>query len=207
MQPSGGRKLIDWPAFKEPAYVSFISGGILVYITLNIPFYYISSFAITNGIAHGDLAFYLLPIITTGSVFGRIVPNFFAHVVGPFNIVIVCTVICGALMFALINLSNLGGLIVVALLYGFFSGAFVSLPPTCFVKLSPNRSLIGTRMGMGYAVMMIGNLIGTPIAGAILEDGGFNSVWILAGATSIAGGFGMLLSRNFQGGWKILVLL
>ncbi|RMJ28988.1 Major Facilitator Superfamily [Aspergillus sp. HF37] len=207
VQQSGGRKLIDWPAFKEPAYVSFISGGILVYITLNIPFYYISSFAISHGIAHGDLAFYLLPIITTGSVFGRIVPNLFAHKVGPFNIVFVCAVICGALMFALIDLSNLGGLIVVALLYGFFSGAFVSLPPTCFVKLSPNRSLIGTRMGMGYAVMMIGNLIGTPIAGAILEDGGFNSVWILAGVTSIAGGFGMFLSRNFQGGWKILVLL
>ena len=80
----------------------------------------------------------MLPVITTGSVFGRILPNIFANIIGPFNIVFSCTVICGILMFALINLSSLGGVIVIALLYGFFSGAFVSLPPTCFVKLSPD---------------------------------------------------------------------
>lgn len=207
VQPASGRKVIDWPAFKEPAYVSFILGGVLVYICLNIPFYYIQYYAISHGITHGDLGFYLLSIITTGSIFGRIIPNLFATIIGPFNIVCACTIICGALMFALIDLSNLGGVITVALLYGFFSGAFVSLPPTCFVKLSPDRSLIGTRMGMGYAVMMIGNLIGSPVAGAILQQRGFNSMWIFAGVMSIAGGLGMLLSRNFQGGWKILVRL
>ena len=144
------------------------------------------------------MAFYLLSIITTGSVFGRIFPNFFANQVGPFNIIFSCTIVCGALMFALVNLSSLAGMVVVALLYGFFSGAFVSLPPTCFVHLSPDRSLIGTRMGMGYAVMTIGNLIGTPVAGAILQNKGFNSMWIFGGIMSIAGGLTMLVSRNIQ---------
>lgn len=182
-------------------------GGILVYICLNIPFYYIQYYAISHHIARRDLGFYMLPITTAGSVFGRILPSLLANRVGPFNIVFICTVVCGAMMFALIDMSSLGGLIVVALLYGFFSGAFVSLPPTCFVRLSPDRSLIGTRMGMGYAVFMIGNLIGSPVAGAILQARGFNSMWIFAGVMSIAGGVGMIVSRNFQGGWKILVRL
>jgi predicted MFS family arabinose efflux permease len=202
--PSSKRKPMDLPAFKEPAYTFFVLGGLLTFISLNIPFFYIQNYAIGKGISADGMGFYLLSIITTGSVFGRVFPNFFANRVGPFNIVFLCTIICGALMFALVNLTGLAGMVVVSLLYGFFSGAFVSLPPTCFVRLSPDRSLIGTRMGMGYAVMTAGNLVGTPAAGAILQSGGFNSMWIFGGVISIAGGLTMMVSRNILGGWKPL---
>ncbi|KAJ5747706.1 MFS general substrate transporter [Penicillium nucicola] len=202
MPSTSKRKPIDLPAFQEPAYTVFVLGGLLNFISLNIPFFYIQSYAIDRGISAEGMGFYLLSIITTGSVFGRIFPNFFANKIGPFNIISLCTIICGALMFALVNLSGLAGMVVVSLLYGFFSGAFVSLPPTCFVHLSPDRSLIGTRMGMGYAVMTIGNLIGTPVAGAILQNEGFNSMWIFGGVLSIAGGLTMMVSRNIQGQWK-----
>ena len=203
--PSSKRRIIDLNAFKEPAYLSFVLGGTLTFISLNIPFFYIQYFGLKQEIATRELAFYLLSIITTGSVFGRIVPNLFANKVGPFNIISACTIICGGLMFALINLSSLAGIVIVALFYGFFSGAFVSLPPTCFVRLSSkDRSLIGTKMGMGYAVMAIGNLIGTPSAGAILQDRGFDAMWIFGGVMSIAGGMTMLLSRSIQGEWKLL---
>jgi MFS family permease len=193
---------MDLPAFKEPAYDFFVIGGLLTFISLNIPFFYIQSYGQEKGIPADGMAFYLLSIITTGSVFGRIFPNLFANQVGPFNIISLCTVVCGALMFSLVDLTSLAGMVVVSLLYGFFSGAFVSLPPTCFVHLSPDRSLIGTRMGMGYAVMTIGNLIGTPVAGAILQSKGFNSMWIFGAIMSIAGGLTMMVSRNIQGGWK-----
>ncbi|KAJ5811776.1 MFS general substrate transporter [Penicillium riverlandense] len=203
-QPSSKRKMMDLSAFKEPAYTFFVLGGILTFISLNIPFFYIQYFAVTKKVAADEVGFYLLSIITTGSVLGRIVPNIFANKVGPFNIVFVCTMICGALMFALIDLSNMAGVVVVALLYGFFSGAFVSLPPTCFVRLSPNRALIGTRMGMGYAAMTVGNLIGTPVAGTILQDHGFNAMWVFGGIMSVAGGLAMMMSRNILGEWKLL---
>jgi MFS family permease len=193
---------MDLPAFKEPAYDFFVMGGLLTFISLNIPFFYIQSYGQEKGIPADGMGFYLLSIITTGSVFGRIFPNLFANQVGPFNIISLCTVVCGALMFSLVNLTSLAGMVVVSLLYGFFSGAFVSLPPTCFVHLSPDRSLIGTRMGMGYAVMTIGNLIGTPVAGAILQSKGFNSMWIFGAIMSIAGGLTMMVSRNIQGRWK-----
>ncbi|KAB8204798.1 major facilitator superfamily domain-containing protein [Aspergillus parasiticus] len=200
--PSSKRKPIDLPAFKEPAYSCFVMGGLLTFISLNIPFFYIQSYAQGRGISADGMGFYILSIITAGSVFGRIFPNIFANQVGPFNIISLCTIVCGALMFALVNLSSLAGMVVVSLLYGFFSGAFVSLPPTCFVHLSPDRNSIGTRMGMGYAVMTIGNLIGTPVAGAILQDKGFNSMWIFVAVILIAGGMTMMVSRNIQARWK-----
>ncbi|KAJ5219520.1 MFS general substrate transporter [Penicillium chermesinum] len=178
-------------------------GGLLTFISLNIPFFYIPSYAQQKGIPADGMAFYLLSIITTGSVLGRIFPNLFANQVGPFNIILLCTSVCGALMFALVNLSSLAGMVVVTLLYGFFSGALVSLPPNFFVRLSPDRSLIGTRMGMGYAVMIIGNLIGTPVAGTILQSRGFNLMWIFGRIMSIAGGLTMLVSRSIQGQWSL----
>ncbi|RAQ64548.1 monocarboxylate permease [Aspergillus flavus] len=205
VKPSGRRKLLDLMAFREPAYTFFVLGGTLEFISLNILFYYIQYFAISEGITTNGLGFYLLSILTTGSVLGRILPNIFANLIGPFNIIFTCTVISGAMMFALVNLSSLAGVVIVAFLYGFFTGAFVSLPPTCFVKLSPDRALIGTRIGMGYAVMTIGNLGGTPAAGVILQNWGFNAVWIFGGGVSIAGGIAMMISRNFQGGWKLLI--
>ncbi|KAE8318201.1 hypothetical protein BDV41DRAFT_560961 [Aspergillus transmontanensis] len=170
-------------AFCEPAYTFFVLGGTLEFISLNIPFYYIQSFSISEGIATDGLGFYLLSILTTGSVLGRILPNVFANVIGPFNIIFTCTVITGAMMFALVNLSSLAGVII----------------------LSPDRALIGTRMGMGYAVMTIGNLVGTPAAGAFLQNRGFNVMWIFGGGVSIAGGIAMMMSRNFQGGWRLLI--
>ncbi|KAB8269047.1 major facilitator superfamily domain-containing protein [Aspergillus minisclerotigenes] len=200
--PSSKRKPIDLPAFKEPAYSCSVMGGLLTFISLNIPFFYIQSYAQGRGIPADGMGFYLLSIITTGSVFGRIFPNIFANQIGPFNIISLCTIVCRALMFALVNLSSLASMVAVSLLYGFFSGAFVSLPPTCFVHLSPDRNSIGTRMGMGYAVMTIGNLIGTPVAGAILQDKGFNSMWIFGAVILITGGVTMMVSRNIQGRWK-----
>lgn len=107
-------------------------------------------------------------------------------------------------MFALINLKSLAGVVVVAFLYGFFSGAFVSLPPTCFVKLSPDRRRIGTRMGMGYLVMTVGTLVGTPTAGAILQNRGFNAMWVFGGVMSMAGAGVMMVSRSIQADWRLL---
>ncbi|KAE8414656.1 major facilitator superfamily domain-containing protein [Aspergillus pseudocaelatus] len=123
--PSSKRKSIDLPAFKEPAYSFFVMGGLLTFISLKIPFFYIQSYAQGRGIPADGMRLYLLSIIATGSVFGRIFPNFFANQIGSFNIISLCTIVCGALMFALVNLSSLAGMVVVSLLYGFYSGAFV----------------------------------------------------------------------------------
>lgn len=62
-------------------------------------------------------------------------------------------------------------------------------------------------MGMGYAVMTVGNLIGTPVAGAILQRKGFNDMWVFGGVMSIAGALVMMISRNIQGKWEPLARL
>lgn len=60
-------------------------------------------------------------------------------------------------------------LIVISILYSFFSGGLMALPPAVIVFLSPSMAEIGTRIGMAFFVGSLGVLIGSPIAGAILD--------------------------------------
>ena len=60
------------------------------------------------------------------------------------------------------------GIVVFCLLFGFFSGSFVSLfVPVVAGALCPNLNGLGVRLGMLLVPSAVGLLIGDPIAGAI----------------------------------------
>lgn len=202
--PAGRRKIVDLTAFKEPQYTLFVAGAFITFMGLYAPFFYVQTYAMEYNITSENLAFYLLAIINTGSVFGRIIPNFVADRTGPFNMIIPCCIMSGVLSLCLIAVRSVGGLIVVCVLYGFFSGALVSLPPTIFVHLSPNRGMIGTRMGMGFAIVSVGLLIGTPICGWILNGSSFTYVWVFGGVCVVAGSALMIASRVAKAGPSLM---
>ncbi|KAI4728739.1 MFS general substrate transporter [Aureobasidium sp. EXF-10728] len=202
--PAARRAVFDLKAFTELPYLFFVLGGFLAFMGLYAPFFYVESYAITYNITSESLGFYTLAIINSASVFGRIVPNLIADRTGPLNMIIPCCVISGIIALCLIPVRSEAALIVECVLYGFFSGALVSLPPTVFVHLSPNRGLIGTRMGQGFSIISIGLLLGTPICGWILDGSGFAEVWIFAGVLIIAGGSLMFMSRFFKAGIKLV---
>jgi predicted MFS family arabinose efflux permease len=203
--PAKKRKLVDLVAFTEPAYVLFILGGMVTFMGLYVPFFYIQYFSTSTGVTDSNLGFYLLAILNTASVAGRIIPNFIADKTGPFNMIVPCGFAAGVIIFGLIGTQTVTAIIIISILYGFFSGTFVSLPPACFVLLSPNRGLIGTRMGMGFAIISIGGLIGTPIAGVILNANGWVAVWAYAGATATAGSLLMGASRMVRSRGKLIM--
>ena len=203
--PAARRKIVDIRAFKEPQYVLFVFGGFITFMGLYAPFFYVQTYAITESITSTNLAFYLLAIINTGSIFGRLIPNFVADRTGPFNMIIPCCVISGVLSLCLIPVDSVAGLIVVCVLYGFFSGALVSLPPTIFVHLSPNRGMIGTRMGMGFAIISVGLLLGTPICGWILDGSSFTYVWVFGGVCVLVGSSLMICSRVAKAGTSLMI--
>jgi len=203
--PAAKRPLVDWTAFRCPEFMLFVIGGFVGFMGLYTVFFYVQFYAITKHITNENLAFYLLSILNSSSVFGRILPNFVADKAGPLNIILPCALISGILILCLIPVNSVTGIIIICVFYGFFSGTFVSLPPTIIVHMSPNRGLIGTRMGMCFAMVAIGVLIGTPIAGAILSAANFTSVWIFGGVLTIAGAMIMGASRVVFKGWALMV--
>ncbi|KAA8574599.1 hypothetical protein EYC84_006041 [Monilinia fructicola] len=79
VKPAQKRKLIDLAAFKETPYLLFTIGLFFGFMGLNIPFYYISSYAIDDEIMSSNSAFYMLSTINAASIFGRIIPNYFCR--------------------------------------------------------------------------------------------------------------------------------
>lgn len=201
--PAGRRKLLDLAAWKEIPYSFFVLGSLVGFLGLYTPFFYIQSYAISTGITSPNLGFYLLAIINGASTFGRVIPNFIADRLGPFNVIIPCTFATGILCLCLIAAKSAAPVIVIAALYGFFSGTFVSLPATIYVHITKNRGMIGTRMGMGFACTSIGILVGTPISGAILSASSFMYVWLYGGLMTIVAGGLLCVCRVSKGGWKL----
>jgi len=204
--PARKRSLLDLPAFKIPAYALQNLGFFVGFMGLYMPFFYAQVYALTYRITNPDLAFYLLAIMNSTSCFGRILPNVLADKIGAFNVVIPCTLVSGILCFCFVSAKSSAALIVLMAFYGFFSGCFVSIPPTIIVQLSQDaREKIGTRLGQSFAVVAVGLLIGTPIGGAILDNRGFDSVWIYGGCLLCGGSVILALARIVFRGWRLMV--
>jgi MFS family permease len=172
VQPAAKRPLIDTSAFKEPTFMIFAVACFLGFMGLYIPFFYLPTFALAKvGGITADFSLYTIAIANAASTFGRILPNYIADKTVPLNIIAPCALISAVLAYAWIPIHTKGALIAFCILYGFFTGSFVSLPPTTVVTLSPNLGLLGTRMGMIFTFSGLGLLIGSPVAGSILGNG------------------------------------
>lgn len=204
--PPARRKLIDKTALTDKAFLAFCLSCFIIFLGLFQPFFYVQSFALAKKITNENLAFYLLSILNTASIFGRIIPNIVANKIGPLNVITPCAVMTGVLILSLLGVTNLGGLIVVILLFGFFSGSLVSLPPTIVVHLTPDRRFIGTRMGMCFMFNSIAVLVSTPIGGALIKiSNDYWRTWVFGGVLATIGGASLVLSRGFHKGWQLKV--
>ncbi|KAK9590933.1 hypothetical protein V6Z92_004016 [Aspergillus fumigatus] len=168
--PTEKRKLVQLSAFKDPAFVMFAVAMFLSFLGFYNFLFYVQSYAIDTGIVDANLGFYLLSMLNAGSTVGRIFPNFVADHTGPLNMLTPAVTVTAVLAFAWIGVHNVPGIIVLSVLYGLFSGGFVSLPPVVMVTLTKDIRDLGTRLGMIFATTSIGLLIGTPIGGAILSN-------------------------------------
>lgn len=208
VRPQQARALIDVSAFTDWPFVTFVVGSLVGFIGLYVMLFYISFYAEVRGITNSSLSFYLIAILNSTSMFGRTLPNALSDKTGPLNLIIPGAFICGILNIGMIGVHNVGGIVVMALLFGFFSGVFVALPPLLFVALTQDKSKIGTRMGMGFAVVGLGALIGGPGGGAILGTGEnmqWTGVWLFGGFANIAAGLIFVGLRFYKAGLKLKV--
>jgi MFS family permease len=202
VQPKQKRHLTDLSAFKELPYVLFCVAMFFGFVGFYGPVYYIQPYAIQKRITSENLGFYLLPMLNAASIPGRIVPNFLADHTGPLNVLLPCSTMTGILALVWIGIHNLGGTIVFSLLYGFFSGGFVSMPPVAIVTLTKDMRKIGTRMGQCFFISAFGLLLGTPVSGAILGSGNnWLGVQLFSGTAVMVTAVLLLWARIDVTGW------
>ncbi|KAI9041901.1 MCT family MFS transporter [Aspergillus affinis] len=173
---------------KEKTYMLTTVGSFLFYLGMFLPINYIQYQAVTYGMSD-SLAEYLVPILNAASLFGRIIAGWIGDKVGRYNTQIVTCLFSGIIALALWIPANQGApLIVFSALYGFGSGAFVSLLPAMIAQISDVRE-IGLRVGMEFAIMSIAAQVSNPIGGALIDHnhGSFRDLQIFCGVVLLAG--------------------
>jgi MFS family permease len=105
----------------------------------------------------------------------RLVPNYFADIIGPLNMLLPFTAISGIMMYAWIGVHSRATLFVFAAIYGSGSAGLQSMFPAGLSSLTEDLKKAGVRMGMGFTIVSFACLTGPPLAGALIQmnDGDF----------------------------------
>ncbi|KAJ6604009.1 major facilitator superfamily domain-containing protein [Mycena sp. CBHHK59/15] len=186
--------------FGDAAYMWGVVGTFVSLLGLYFPVIYIQLFSIQHNV-DSKLAFYSVAMLNASGAFVRILGNHLADLYGPFNVQMLCSFAaarssgrCSAFNVIMNSVSRHDGasLIVVSLLYGALSGAWLSLCFACFASLARGPEKSGSnspapphveitpvqssaRAGLALALCSMGTLVSAPIQGALLTD---RFVWL-----------------------------
>uniref|UniRef100_A0A0B7KQ44 Major facilitator superfamily (MFS) profile domain-containing protein n=1 Tax=Bionectria ochroleuca TaxID=29856 RepID=A0A0B7KQ44_BIOOC len=197
---------IDFKALTEAKYATTTVAVFLVEFAVFIPYTYISSYAIHMGMTPRD-AYLLNAFVNAGAVPGRALPGYVADRLGTFNVMCITATVCAVFMLGMwlpIDYLNVTAINIFAVLFGFWSGAEISLTPVCVGKMCHTKDY-GKRNGTTFSIASVGCLIGIPIAGAITEanSGSYNGLIILAGVVYAAATAAFLTAKLMATGWKL----
>ncbi|KAI1180072.1 major facilitator superfamily domain-containing protein [Nemania sp. FL0916] len=200
---------VDLKSLAEPRFAATALATFLVEFAVFIPYTYICSYAIHAGLDRST-AYLLNALLNAGAVPGRALPGYIADRFGTFNVMCATALACVATILAL--WSTAGGnrpaqVVSFAPLFGFWSGAAISLTPVCIGQVCRTEDY-GKRSGTAFFVASFGVLVGIPIAGAILErDGGeYLGLIVFAGTLYAAALVAFVVARGLSVGWRVAVI-
>lgn len=87
VKPPKARSIVDLSAFTDGPYMLLVFATLIGFIGLYVGIFYYSFFGQSTGITNASLAFYLVPILNAGSVFGRTLPNWLSDKIGALNVI------------------------------------------------------------------------------------------------------------------------
>ena len=131
-----------------------------------------------------EFSFYLVSIANASSGFGRVTAGFLGDKIGAVNASAPLTLVCAIMTYAWPFATTKGSLIAVAVIYGFCSGAYITLVPAPLVAMGDIHDA-GRRTGIATSAIALGAVAGPPISGAIIQNpDGFKTVSYYAGIVS-----------------------
>lgn len=100
--------------------------------------------------------------------------------------------------------SGVTGLYVFTCFYGLVSGAFQCLIPSTVASLTPEMSMVGTRLGMMFSTVSFAALTGPPIGGALQSamGGRYTGASVWAATATLICAVLICASRVAKVGWK-----
>ncbi|KIJ37797.1 hypothetical protein M422DRAFT_781574 [Sphaerobolus stellatus SS14] len=176
-------------------YLLAILGVFICFWGVFFPYFYLQLFAMIKGV-NTQVAFYTLAILNAAALPGRVLPNMLADRFGPFNVAIPLVALCGIMIFALFGVKTVASTVIFSVIYGFASGAFLSLCAPAIAVLARDPSEVGIRFGIAFFFSSFGVLMGNPVIGALLGNTfHWNRAIVWSGVSIMAGTAFLLLTR------------
>ncbi|KAA1469292.1 MFS general substrate transporter [Dentipellis sp. KUC8613] len=186
--------MFNFRVFRSPAFSFYTLAGFIGFLGLYTVLTYIDASALSQGVPE-SYAFYLVAISNAPSGLGRIVTGVLADRIGPMNVMLPMMAATGVLTFVWPFVHGTSGITVVAVVYGFVSGAYVGQSAAPLISLGDTAD-VGRRLGMYFTTMAFGALAGLPISGAINDaTGSYIPVGIYAGTVVMVAVVFMSYSR------------
>lgn len=188
---------IDVKMFKDTCFMLLATGSFFICLGIFTPFCYIVNYAEDRALVSQNTAFYVLSVMNAGGVFGRIVPAILSDKIGRFNLLMPTSFLAGVscLIFWMLA-KTIIAVTGFAAVYGFLSGAFISVITPCVAQIS-DINKIGSRIGALYTLISVPSLVGGPIAGALIQyqSGSYTGMIVLSGSSIIVGSLFILACR------------
>ncbi|KAE8308728.1 major facilitator superfamily domain-containing protein [Aspergillus transmontanensis] len=198
LPPRQSGPLVEWAAFKEPSYALFTIGMFLNFWGIYIGFFYIGSFARNIIGVSQSTSIDVLLVMNGVGLLGRLIPNLMADwYTGPLNLLIPCSLATGVVAYCWAAVNNPGGMYAFSVFYGLAAAGIQSLFPATLSTLTTDLKKTGVRMGMVLSVVAVAALIGSPIAGALIQlnDGQYLYAQMFMGSAVVVGAVTLFAAR------------
>ncbi|KAK5175732.1 uncharacterized protein LTR77_000871 [Saxophila tyrrhenica] len=204
LPPRKSDALIDWSAFREVPFTFFVIGLYFMVWDVYFTLYYISSFGVEALGLPFEKATVLLIIINGIGVPARVVPGYVADRVGQLNLLVPISWCLTLVAWSWLAVESIAGLYVWICFYGLMAAALQCLFPPTVAALTSDLRVVGTRLGMSFAVMGFAALTGPPIGGAIqgAQGGDYIGAQSWAAASTLLCSVFYSLSRMTRAEWK-----
>ncbi|KAF4973120.1 hypothetical protein FZEAL_9408 [Fusarium zealandicum] len=189
--------------FRSLPFLFTTIGVFMLEFSLFIPLGYISTYALHEGFGE-NFSYNLIPILNAASVLGRVLPGYYADVIGPFNVSIIAVILAVVASFCVwLPLGHTtAGVIIFTVLFGFSSGTSIAIAPVCIGSLCKTQEY-GRYYATAYTIVSFACLIGIPIGGSIVQANG-GEYWgliILTGAVYIGSVISLFMAKVSLLGW------
>ncbi|CAH0048213.1 unnamed protein product [Clonostachys solani] len=207
LPPRRSGPVIDWTAFTEPIYVTYVFGVFFFIWTVFYTMYYVASFGKqVIGLSQADAT--LLVTIINGAGFPtRVLIPMLADRLGVLNVVALSAAAVAAVAFSWLAARDVPGVYAFTVTYGLVNGGYQSLISTGVAAITKRLDMVGTRMGMCFSVASIAGLTGPPIGGLIQQAAGgewrWATVWAAVAALCCCGMH--VVARGLRAEWKLKV--
>ncbi|KAG2139240.1 major facilitator superfamily domain-containing protein [Suillus clintonianus] len=167
--PTGSYTAVARKCSREVPFILMTVGSTLFQIRSFFPVFYLQLDSVKHDIDI-NFSFYSLVIMNVACFIGRCTAGVIARYTGVLNFTIVSAFACSALIISMIALSNVAGVVMLGLAYGYFSGVYMALLVPLVTVLTPDLTELGMRIGICYTFISFSGLISGPISGTLLSS-------------------------------------